>query len=263
MDYSQLAKSQLPFDGEFFLSKNKAYEELIFFVHFYEGSKRQLLRHIKLVNKLGFDAFAFHLHGNHTELLQDLFKDIFSKIPISAKEKFGIKHTYADQIEKLLNEIPGNKIIFAFSNPSAAAIEAMARRHCSDTTALICDSGPTARFIPSAYNLFSQDYHIKSTMLKLILTPVLSFGWSPLLHKDLKADLEHFPIGFRILSIRGWKDKLIPPKHIDEVFESHENIDWTKLSLPEAEHLTGLRDFREEYIPGVEKFLKSIATLLN
>ena len=260
MDYSQFSETQLPFDGEFFLSKNRKYQELVFFIHFYEGSKRHLIRHIKLVNKLGFDAFAFHLQGTHSELLEDLFKDLFSKIPLSAKIKFGVKHTYADQIEKLLNEIPGKKIIYSFSNPTASAIEAMARRRCSDTVAMICDSGPTAQFIPSAYKLFKQNYHLKSTPLRLALTPILSLGWSPKLHKDIHGDLEQFPKGFKILSIRGWKDQLIPPKHIDEVFEPHENLDWIKLSLPEADHLTGLRDFRNEYIPGVEKFLHRVAT---
>lgn len=252
MDYKQLTNTPLPFDGEFFLSRNKKYEELIFFVHFYEGNKRQLLRHIKLVNDLGFDAFAFQLQGTHKTLL--------SHLPISTHLKFGVKHTYADQIEKLLNEVPGNKIIFSFSNPTASAIEAMARRHCSDVTALICDSGPTARFLPSAWNLFSYDYKIKSRILKAALTPTLSLGWSPFMHRDLNRDLVTFPKGFRILSIRGWKDQLIPPSHIDEVFEPHSNLEWTKLSLPEAEHLTGLRDFRSEYIPGVEKFLSSVAT---
>ncbi|HWU44287.1 MAG TPA: hypothetical protein VN132_12640 [Bdellovibrio sp.] len=236
------------------MSKNKKYEELVFFVHFYEGTKRQLLRHIKLVNDIGFDAFAFHLQGTH--------KDLIKHSPISAGQmKFGTKHAYADQIEKLLNEIPGKKIIFSFSNPSASAIEAMARRHCSDTVALICDSGPTSRFLPSAYHLFGEEYQVKSTVLKMVFAPLMSLGWSPKFHHDLQHDLETFPQGFKILSIRGWKDKLIPPDHIDEVFEPHSNLDWSKLSLPEAEHLTGLRDFRDDYVPAVEKFLKSVGTI--
>lgn len=252
MDYSQFTDSQLPFEGEFFLSRKKKFAELIFFVHFYDGSKRELLRHIKLVNSLGFDAFCFQLQGTH--------KDLLTHLPLNSSLQFGVKHAYADQIEKLLNDIPGKKIIFSFSNPSAAAIEAMARRHCSDTVALICDSGPTARFIPSTYKLFAEEYKVQSTLLKTVLTPFLSLGWSLHLHKDIAAQLNSFPQGFKILSIRGWKDKLIPPSHIDEVFEPHANLDWTKLSLPEAEHLTGLRDFPSEYTPGLEKFLTTVAT---
>lgn len=252
MRYTELAQQELPFDGEFFLAREKKFEEVIFFVHFFEGSKKQLLRHIKLVNSWGFDAFAFQLQGDH--------KNLHSlKLPISAKGGFGLKHVYADQIESLLNLIPGKKIIFSFSNPSASAIEAMARRNCSDTVALVCDSGPSGRFLPSAYNLYTHEYKIRPLPLRLALTPVLSLSWSPFLHKDLHKDLATFPAGFRILSIRGWKDLLIPPEHIDDVFEPHTQLDWSKLSLPEAGHLTGLRDFKAEYAPTLEKFLKRVA----
>lgn len=255
MDYSTLATQELPFQGEFFLARNKKFQELIFFVHFYEGSKKQLLRHIKLVNTLGFDAFAFQLSGT----LQDL-KEL--NFPISPQGKFGTKHIYADQIEHLLNLIPGNKIIFSFSNPSASAIEAMARRGCSDTIAMICDSGPTARFLPSAQKLFTHNYKVKPWALTWALAPFLSLGWSLFLHKDLGPHLNTFPEGFKILSIRGWKDELIPPSHIDEVFEPHTQLHWSKLTLPEAEHLKGLRDFKSEYASGVERFLASAATPL-
>lgn len=251
-----LNNKELPFNGEFFFSRSKRFEEIIFFVHFFEGNKKQLLRHIKLVNEMGFDAFAFNLQGDH--------KDLTSiKLPISSKSGFGLKHIYADQIEALLNLVPGKKIVFSFSNPTASAIEAMARRKCSDTIALVCDSGPSGKFLPSAYNLYKHEYKIKPLPLRLLLTPALSLAWSPFLHKDLNKDLATFPRGFKILSIRGWKDLLIPPDHIDQVFEPHTHLDWAKLSLPEAGHLTGLRDFKSEYAPTLEKFLQSVGTSIS
>ncbi|WP_413576748.1 hypothetical protein ACLVWU_01750 [Bdellovibrio sp. HCB290] len=253
MDYTELAQKEFPFEGEFYLSRNKQFNELIFFVHFYEGSKRELLRHIKLVNDLGFDAFAFQLNGTA--------KDLVKRLPITADGTIGVKHVYAAQIEKLLNEIPGNKIIFSFSNPSASAIEAMAKRRCIDTVAMICDSGPTARFLPSVWKLVrNYKFPVLFSGLKVPATAALSVFWSLHFHKDIQNQLAEFPENFPLLSIRGWKDKLIPPEHIDEVFEPHHNLNWTKLNLPEAEHLTGLRDCRSEYAPSVEAFLKRVAT---
>jgi hypothetical protein len=241
-----------PFDGEYFSSKQKKYNEVIFFVHFYEGSKTQIKRHIELVNELGFDAFAFNLHKASALLTN----------PISRKKIPGLKHIWVDQISDLLSMIPQKKIVFSFSNPSAAAIEAMADRNNLDTVALVCDSGPSDKFLESAYHLF-QHYKkdgILAGLTKTIITPMI---WSPYIHVDVHPQLKTFPKGFKILSIRGWKDSLIPPNHIDGIFEPHPNLDWRKLSLPKAAHLNGLKDFREEYVAGLKPFLEEVATELS
>ncbi|MBL7556692.1 MAG: hypothetical protein JNM24_12800 [Bdellovibrionaceae bacterium] len=238
-----------PFDGELFLSKQKRFNEIIFFVHFYEGSKVLLRRHIELVNELGFDAFAFNLRG----------KSAFFANPISRSMKPGIKHIWADQITDLMNLLPQKKIVYSFSNPSSSAIEAMAERNTIDIAAMVCDSGPSDKFLESAYHLFQ---HFKkdgllTSLTKTIITPMI---WSPYLHSDVHPQLEKFPKGFKILSIRGWKDSLIPPNHIDGIFERHANLDWRKLSLPKAGHLNGLKDFRDEYVAGLKPFLEEVAT---
>ncbi|OYZ23032.1 MAG: hypothetical protein B7Y39_06625 [Bdellovibrio sp. 28-41-41] len=238
-----------PFDGELFLSQKKRFEEVVFFVHFYDGSKTQMKRHIDLVNDLGFDAFAFNLRSKSAFLIN----------PISRKKVPGIKHIWADQISDLLNLIPQKKIIYSFSNPSSSAIEAMADRNNTDTVAMICDSGPSNQFLGSAFQLFQ---HLKkdgliASFTKTIVTPLI---WSPYLHSDMHPQLDTFPKGFKILSIRGWKDPLIPPDHIDGTFERHANLDWRKLSLPKAGHLNGLKDFRDEYIAGLKPFLEEVGT---
>lgn len=253
---SSKSSSAFPFSGELFPARTKKFQELIFFVHFYDGSKKQILRHIRLANSLGFDAFAFHLEGHH----QDFFK---LKWPLSPTGNFGVKHVFADQIESLLNLLPQKKIVFSFSNPSAAAIEAIARRNAFDIKALICDSGPSHRFLVSAINLYQQKTRSSSRVLNLFgypLAPILGLGWSPYLHRDLYRQLANFPEGFPVLSIQGGKDALIAPEHIEEVFKPHANLSWKKLDLPDADHLLGLRDFRAEYAPVVEEFLLKIAT---
>jgi hypothetical protein len=244
-----MPNTTLPFDAQMYPAKHKKFEEVVFFVHFYLGSKTLIKRHIEFVNELGFDAFAFNL----------LDTKEFLTNPMSKKKHLGIKHIWADQIESLLNSIPQKKIIFSFSNPSASAIEAMSYRSCLDIKGLICDSGPSGKFLISAYNLFRyyKEKGMLESVVKALATPLF---WSQYLHNDITKHLNTFPKGFPILSIRGWKDTLIPPDHIDSVFEGHPQLSWRKLSLPKAGHLNGLKDFKEMYTQGLKAFLFEIGT---
>lgn len=246
--------SEFPDQGEIFKSANKKFADLIFFVHFYQGHKKALLRHIRFVNQLGYDAYVFNLKDKATEHYLLPYSEI--------SHKFGMKHALADQIEQHLDLMKeySSKIMFCFSNISACAFEAMARRPDIYFKALICDSGPSFQFIKSAYRLFTYAQPIPFKPLRLLSTPFFALGWSKELHKDIHTDLKKFRQDFPILSIRGWKDRLISPKDIDEVFLPMTHLNWQKLSLPEAEHLTGLRDFPNEYKPAVENFLKQIHT---
>ena len=241
-----------PDEGEIFKADKKKHAALIFFVHFYQGNKKALRRHIQFVNSLGYDAYAFNL--------KDKAKDHYGLPYSMISKKFGLKHALADQIEEhldLLTHYP-QKIIFSFSNVSGCVIETLARRKPFDILGMITDSGPSFNFFKSAYNLYAHANKIRFLPFRLAATPILAFGWSPDLHKYIHDDLRKLPEGFKILSIRGWKDLLIKPVDIDLVFEPCKNLHWEKLSLPEAAHLTGLRDFPDEYKPGVEDFLKTL-----
>ena len=244
--------SHYPDEGELFKAANKKSEHLIFFAHFFKGHKKVLRRHVELVNQLGYDAYVFNLRDD----LDDHYFLPYSYV----SEKFGMKHALADQIEEHLNLLPEykTKIIFAFSNVAGCAIEAMARRDSHDVIALICDSGPGASFIYSSYKLVQEQFKVKFLPLKLIATPLVMLGWSKDLQKDVPEDLKKLPEGFPILSIRGWKDKLISPGHIDKIFEPCKNLHWVKLALPEAGHLDGLKTSPNEYKSGLINFLSSI-----
>ncbi len=250
---------EFPDDGELYLSKKKSNDTLIFFCHFFQGHKKALKRHVEFVNQIGFDAYAFNLN--------DSPKNHYY-VPYSERShKFGMKHALADQIEDhvdlLMDSFPNRKIvIFAFSNVAGCAIEAMARRFKGKdwhkVVALIADSGPGAQFFYSSYKLLEQQMNVTSLPLKILGTPFVAYGWSPSLNKDIVQDLNDFPEGFPVLSIRGWKDQLIAPKHIDKIFDAVPKIQWQKLSLTEAQHLTGLRDFPQEYQPPVQAFLEAL-----
>lgn len=242
-----------PDGGELFKAAEKKSEHLVFFAHFFKGHKKALRRHIDLVNELGFDAYAFNL--------KDDLKDHFYMPYSIHSKKFGMKHALADQIGQHLELLTDykTKILFAFSNVAGCAIEAHTRRlkeGKNDVIAMICDSGPGGdNFFQSSYMLLQEQIGVQSLPLKILGTPAVAFGWSPKLNKDIRHDLDSFPEGFPILSIRGWRDRLITPSDIDKVFDHHKNLNWKKLSLPEAGHLNGLRDFPSEYKPAVEEFL--------
>jgi hypothetical protein len=241
-----------PDEGELFKAPEKKSEHLIFFVHFFQGHKKALKRHIQMVNDLGYDAYVFNL--------KDDLKD-HQYLPYSyISKKFGLKHALADQIEEHLDFWPEykTKIVYAFSNVAGSAIEAMARRTTHDVIAMICDSGPGADFIYSSFKLMEHQMHVSSRALQLLGTPLVMMSWDPHRHKDIPDDLKKLPEGFPLLSIRGWKDPMISPASIDALFEPAKNLHWRKLGLPEAGHLNGLRDFAADYQPAVEDFLKSL-----
>jgi hypothetical protein len=246
-----------PDEGELFKAPQRKSDTLIFFAHFFQGHKKALRRHIEFVNELGFDAYVFNL--------KDSPKDHYF-VPYShVSKKFGMKHALADQIEEhfqLMSDYK-TKIIFAFSNVTGCCIEFMARHFSkgqTDIQAMICDSGPGKNFVYSAFQLLEHQLNVKSLPLKILGTPIVAVGWTPSLHKDIKIDLEKFPKNFPLLSIRGWKDPMISPKHIDEIFEAATHLKWQKCGLPQAGHLNGLRDFPSEYRPAVQKFLSELVS---
>lgn len=238
---------ELSFNGEFLEASEKKFQETVVFVPFFGGRKPQLRRHSEFVRDLGFDSVLF-------DLKFDIDVDI-----VSPNAGFGMKHVWADQIERVLNEVPGPKILYAFSNPSASAIEAIARRRAHEISGLICDSGPSAKLFWSMVNYFRFEKPVSFRPLRWASALTGTLAWSPDFTQAVHRDLLILPRGFRILSIQGWKDPLIPPDHIDKVFEPHPQIHWTRLGLPQAGHLNGLRDYYDQYVPPVTKFLHSIS----
>ncbi len=242
--------------GQVYKAPSKKFAETVLLVPFFGAERTNLRRHIDLLNELGYDCAAFELRDEWLGVPESLFKQRH-KI---TQGHFGLKHIWTDQIMEILDEIPGPKILFSFSNPSASAIEAIARRKAKDISALIADGGPSGQLWHSMVSFFTHEQPLKTYPLKAAAAALTAFLWHPRFLAVIHDDLNQFPKGFRILSIRGWKDKLISPKMIDMVFEPHKQLEWQKLSLPHGEHLNGLKDFPEEYRPPVIQFLKEVST---
>ncbi len=246
-----MSEAKLPSRGQWHRSSHRKFQETVLLVPFFGAEKKNLQRHADFLNELGFDCVVFDLRDDWGQIAGNL---------LTSKMEFGLKHIWAEQIEALLNEIPGDKIVYSFSNPSASAIEAIAKRHAADVKALICDGGPSGQLWNSMVNYFTHESPLPFYPLKMAAAFASASIWHPHFLKVIHEDLKKFPNGFRLLSIRGWKDPLITPKMIDMVFDPHTNLDWQKLSLSEGKHLNGLKDFPDQYVPPVTAFLKSVAT---
>jgi pimeloyl-ACP methyl ester carboxylesterase len=238
---------KLPYLGQWHLASEPRFAETVLFVHHFGGSTKTLRRHIEFINGLGFNAVSFQLDFNELSFPM--------RLPLSAKSDFGIFSIWRDQIEVMLNAVPGNKIVFAFSNPSFSTISAIALRHAADVRACICDGGPAYNIIRSWWNLIGQKYRSKNAFFKAAMLPLGFIFIGPNFKAKVANALSTLPNGFPILSIRGWQDSLVPYEEIEAFFEGHPNIDLKVLSLPEGKHLDGLKNQSKEYIPVVTEFL--------
>ncbi|MCB0394168.1 MAG: alpha/beta hydrolase [Bdellovibrionales bacterium] len=240
----------LPGNATYHHASEKKYDPLVVFVHFFGGSQKHLFRHIRLISEIGFDCVTFDLSDHRW------------RVPLSKIKRFGIEHVWADEVREVLAHFSDRPLIlFTFSNPSASAMEAMTKpKVYKNILGMICDGGPFMDLLRCSWNLCKEEFKINNRGVRTIATGGMFLLWSPLHEKYLNESLSKIPNGFPILSIRAWKDKLVPVTSIDKVFEGHKNIDLEVLDIPNAEHLTGLRDSPESYHDRIESFLTRLTT---
>ena len=243
---------KLPYNGEFHKSDSPRFGETVVFVHFFGGNKQNCRRHIEFVNTLGFNAASFTMSFN---------APIFSpRIPWDSKMTLGFVHVWTEEIEVFLNAIPGKKILFGFSSPSGAMMLAAFRRNFSDVSAMVFDSGPFINnlnmLLPTLLTKSKQvPLHMK---LFTVFANQLLFGRKYVEH--VQSALQRLPVELPILSIRSWKDDLVPSSNIEEYFALANDINLEVLNLTSATHVAGLKTSPDEYQPRVERFLKESAT---
>lgn len=242
--------TELPYEGEWSLASEKKFEATIIFVHHFGGSTRTLLRHARLMNEMGFNCVRFNLKFNMTTTLD--------KISLAGDLKLGLRRIWSDQIQDILNRVDGPKILYTFSMPGSAAIEAISKRHAYQILGMVCDSGPFLNIIASTWRLYEHAYRIESKLLRALYTVMSVSMWGLHFKNEMKKYFENFPEGFRILSIRGGADQLVPSETIEEFFALAKRCQIETLMLPEADHLEGLKKFSMVYVPRVRSFLESL-----
>ena len=239
-------------NGEMILSPDKKFAETIIFVPFFFGKKQQMRRHAEFVSSIGYDAVIFNLSYKWLKVIP--------KLRYSLKLGWGIKHVWTREITKILDTVPGDKILFTFSNPTTAALEATGLRKAKDVRGLICDGGPFFDLLKCNWNYFNHEAKIKNPFKRIGMNAYARAIWTIDHEKEIKRDLELLPKDFPILSIRGWLDPLVPVSCIEKAFEGHDHLDLEILNLPSGKHLDGLKNFPEIYKARVTDFLNSIST---
>ncbi len=246
-----MAHLKLINNGELVKASVKKYAETVVFVPFFFGKKQNMKRHAEFLAEIGFDSVIFNLSYK--------LKKIYKQLPEALPNGWGLKHIWSKEITDVLDAIPGNKILYGFSNPSSAALEAIRLRGTKDITGFICDGGPFFELLRCNWNFYTHYYPLKNPIKKIGFNAFARGIWTISHEKQIKRDLASLPKGFPILSIRGWQDPLVPASCIEKAFHGHSHIDLEVLNLPEGKHLDGLKSFPETYKARVTEFLKSIA----
>jgi pimeloyl-ACP methyl ester carboxylesterase len=234
----------------------KKYVETVVFVHHFGGSTLSSKRHQEYFNDIGYDCVAFDMPYHdleRTPLNRKTVEDFFR----------GIRHAWADKVEQVLRSIDGPIILYSFSMIGGAALEAMARTRGKNVHAWIGEGGPFMQ-VNSCYWNYMNRFHPKAwTPVKIaaVGASFLAMGIYDY-QSDVKGYFKLIPKDLPILSIRAWQDQLVPIAAIDEFFEQGHSLNLEILSLPEADHLQGLKEYPNDYKPRVEKFLARVSKAL-
>lgn len=242
--------TDLPYEGEWSFASKRKFDATVIFVHHFGGSKRSLLRHARLLNELGFDCVRFNLKYNMTQAPKSL--------SLLGDFKLGLRRIWADQIQDILNLVPGPKILFSFSMPGAAAVEAIARRNAHQIMGFICDSGPFLQITEATWKLYKFAYKIENPLLRAFYTALSFSMWGINFKSEIKSYFKSFPKQFRILSIRSGADRLVALSAIDAFFALANNCNIEVLNIANADHLEGLKNYSQVYVSNLNVFLESL-----
>ena len=247
---SQNPKSYfIPHDGELHRAGNRVSDRTIVFVHHYGGSKRTVLRHVRLVNSIGYDAVVFSMWMPPRGPF---------RLPLTNDKKFGVRHVWAEQITHVLDAIPGSKVVYSLSMPTNSAVEAIAKRRAEDIDALICDGGPFLQLVACTSNLYEHVYGISNPILRTLVGTFALGVYDAGIERELPNTFARIRENFPVLSIRGEDDPLVPVSAIDDFFSHQAHLVLARLQIAGGGHLDGIKKRPDEYLSAVRDFLAAL-----
>lgn len=249
---SESLSQPYPFDGEMFYPEKQKFNETIILTHHFGGHKKQMKRHIKFLNSLGFKAYSFNLFPQPFRSSFDLLKQ-----PQFYYKK--LSSIWLHQWKKTLSNIEGDKIIYSFS--FSCNISSLMTYKDPTIKALIFDGGPFAEPFKSSWLYLSHQEIIKNPLLRafVILPWILFFNFF-FLKRRIHRALKKLKKGFPILSFQSLDDTLVPPLFTHSILKNHSHLNLTVATLKEVQHLQGLKVKPEIYQNFLKSFLINNAT---
>ena len=226
-----------------FPALEKKYGETVVFVHHVGGSHKTPRRHFKYLNKMGFDCVSFDLIFGSRQPAG--FHPLLRYFPM------GLFYLWFRQVQRVFNQIEGDKILYCFSAPGLSGLLACEKRQ--DIKKVICDGGPFYDVYRNSKNFFAFQ-GIKQKQLNILFSlfgfPV--FGFQPFF--CLPGVLNRWR-EVPILSIQNLGDTMVFVESIKKVFSPHKHLNLKVLEIPTEGHLNGLKDFPELYCKALLDFL--------
>jgi hypothetical protein len=243
----------LPHEGEYRSAPDKKHAPTIVFVHQYGGRKESVRAHQDFVSELGFDSVTFNLS------LRDL-KSLTQRLPITHELKIGIVPVWTEEIHQILSALPGPKILYSFSFPSAAALAVVRERCTTDVVAWVCDGGPFLQAWRVFWNYLAVISGLNNPFLRAAISSLAFAVFQiPKVNRSIHENFAAIRPGFPILSVRYWQDRLVPMPALDQAFVGSDQTALEILSLPEGGHIQGLTESPHEYRPRLTQFLARVS----
>ena len=242
-------KNNFPFEGEIFYPSKQKFKEIVIFTHHYGGSKKNLLRHIQLINDLGLRAFAFNLFPQP-------FSGSFHFLKNPAFYFQTLESVWKKQIFQALAPLrEEQKILFSFS----FSCNVISQIYCKipQVKAIIFDGGPFASIFKNSWFYLSQQEKISNFWLRCFIVPLWSFFFGFFFLKfKIKYSLKKMEKAqLPLLSFQAEEDPLVPPECINSLLRSYKKLNLTVCGLKKTSHLKGLKTQPEVYKKTLKNFL--------
>jgi len=256
--------TSLPFEGEYLHSPSKRHKEIVVFIHHFGGSKKTTRRHQKLILDEGYDCVIFNLYYHSFDSGLSQWKRVGKFFTHFLTFHKNFIHSWSFQLNEVLNQIPGQKILFSLSSPSTSVVGVLGHYKRTDIQGWVCDCGPFLDAWSCFRNYNSLLANIKNPFLLYLINASAFVMFGGIGYKArMKSWLSQFPMNFPVLSLRCEKDLLVPPTSIDKFFNISNALRIFRHTFKDLGHLEGIKRAPQEYRQVLVQFLQACKNIGN